>query len=57
MEKFVLFSVVLMTVVVPAVTAAERDSRLALRKALSCTLIGLVAYVASVIFIYPRLLH
>jgi uncharacterized membrane protein len=38
------------------VAAAERNSRVALRKMLAWMLIGIFAYLASVVFIYPRLL-
>jgi hypothetical protein len=56
MEKLVLFSIVVVMIVVPAVAAVEGNPRLALRKAVFWTLIGILAYVASVVFIYPRLL-
>ena len=56
MEKLVLLSIVAVMIVVPAVAAGERNPRLALRKAVLWTLIGILAYVASVVFIYPRLL-
>lgn len=56
MEKLVLLSIVAVMIVVPAGAAVERNPRLALRKAVLWTLIGIVGYVASVVFIYPRLL-
>lgn len=55
MEKLVLFSIVALTVVVPAVAAAERRPRLALQKTLGWMLIGIFAYLVSVVFVYPRL--
>jgi len=55
MEKLVLLSIVAVTIVVPAVAATERNPRLALRKALLWTMLGIFAYLISVIFIYPRL--
>ena len=54
MSKVVLFSIVAITVVVPAIAATERNPYLALRKALAWTLIGIFVYLVSVIFIYPR---
>jgi hypothetical protein len=56
MEKLVLLSIVAVTIAVPAAAAAERNSRVALRKTLAWMLIGIFAYLASVVFIYPRLL-
>jgi hypothetical protein len=56
MEKLVLLSIVAVTIIVPAVAAAEPNPRRALRKALAWTVLGILAYVISVIFIYPRLI-
>lgn len=56
MEKLVLLSIVALTVIVPAVAATERNPRVALQKVLAWTLIGIFAYLVSVMFIYPRLL-
>jgi hypothetical protein len=56
MEKLVLLSIVAVTIAVPAVAAAERNSRVALRKTLAWMLIGIFVYLASVMFVYPRLL-
>lgn len=56
MEKLILLSIVAVTIVVPAVAATEPDPRRALRKALAWTVIGIFAYLISVIFIYPRLI-
>ena len=56
MEKIVLLSIVAVTILVPALAANGRDPRRALEKALAWTLIGFVAYLVAVIFIYPRLL-
>ncbi|HEX9486850.1 MAG TPA: hypothetical protein VF976_07275 [Gemmatimonadales bacterium] len=55
MEKLVLFSIVAVTIIAPAVAAADRNPRLGLQKALAWTLIGILVYLLSVIFIYPRL--
>ncbi|HKC59989.1 MAG TPA: hypothetical protein VKB92_07880 [Myxococcales bacterium] len=56
MEKLVLFSIVALTIIVPAVAATERNARLALQKVLAWTLIGILAYLVAVMFVYPRLL-
>jgi hypothetical protein len=55
MEKLVLFSIVALTIVVPAVAAAERNPRLGLQKTVAWMLIGIFAYLVSVVFVYPRL--
>jgi cell division protein FtsW (lipid II flippase) len=54
MAKLILLSIVAVTVAIPALAARERNPRRALRKALTWTFIGIVAYVLSVIFLYPR---
>jgi hypothetical protein len=56
MEKLVLFSIIALTIIVPAVAATERNARLALQKVLAWTLIGIFAYLVAVMFVYPRLL-
>jgi hypothetical protein len=56
MEKLVLLSIVAVTIIVPAVAAAERSPRLALQKVLAWTLIGIFGYLVAVLFIYPRFL-
>jgi hypothetical protein len=56
MQKLVLFSIVALTIAAPAVAATERSPRLALQKALAWMLIGIVAYLAAVLLVYPRLL-
>ncbi|HKC58504.1 MAG TPA: hypothetical protein VKB92_00285, partial [Myxococcales bacterium] len=56
MDKWVLFSIVAVTIIVPAVAATERSPRLALQKVLAWTLIGIFAYLVAVLFIYPRFL-
>jgi len=56
MQKIILFSIVAFTIAAPAVAAAERSPRIALQKTLAWTLIGILAYVASVLLVYPRLL-
>ena len=55
MEKLLLISIVALTIVVPAVAAAERNARLALQKTLAWMLIGIFAYLVSVVFVYPWL--
>jgi hypothetical protein len=57
MEKLVLLSILAITIVAPAVAAAERSPGLALRKVVVWTLIGIFAYLIAVLFIYPRLLR
>ena len=54
MEKLILLSIIAVTVVLPAVAATERNPRRALRNALGWTLIGILVYLLSVIFVYPR---
>jgi len=56
MEKVVLVSIVAVTFLAPALAAGIRNPRLALRKALIWTAIGILVYLVSVVFIYPRLL-
>jgi len=56
MAKLILLSIVAVTLIVPAVAAAERSPRLALQKVLAWTLIGIFVYLVAVLFIYPRLL-
>ena len=55
MEKLVLLSIVAVTIIAPAAAAAERNPRLALQKTLAWMLIGIFAYLVSVVFVYPRL--
>ena len=56
MDKLLLFSVVALTIIVPAVAATERKARLALQKVLAWTLIGIFVYLVAIMFVYPRLL-
>jgi hypothetical protein len=56
MQKIILFSIVALTIAAPAVAATERNPRIALQKTLAWTLIGILAYLASVLLVYPRLL-
>ena len=55
MQKFILISIILVTVLVPALAARERNSRLALQKMLAWTVLGIALYVLSLLFVYPRL--
>lgn len=55
MQKFILISIILVTVLVPALAARERNSRRALQKMLAWTVLGIALYVLSLLFIYPRL--
>jgi len=52
MEKLVLLSIVAVTIAVPAVAAAERNSRVALRKTLAWMLIGLLPAIVGTISLY-----
>jgi hypothetical protein len=54
MQKLILVSILVMTIAIPAVAAREKDPRRALRKAVTWTLVGIVVYTLSVIFIYPQ---
>jgi hypothetical protein len=55
MDKLVLLSIVALTIVVPAIAARERNPRFAFEKMLVWMLMGIFTYVASVLFVYPRL--
>jgi hypothetical protein len=55
MDKLVLLSIVAVTIVVPAMAATEPNPRVALRRALVGTLVGIFAYLVAVMFVYPRL--
>jgi len=55
MQKLILISIIAVTVVVPALAARERNPRRALRKMVLWTLLGVGAYVVSLLFVYPRL--
>ncbi len=54
MQKLILVSILAITIAIPTVAARDPDPRRALRKAVTWTLVGIVAYTLSVIFIYPR---
>jgi hypothetical protein len=56
MQKFVLMSILAISVILPAIAAREQNPRLALRKALLWTVLGIFGYVIAVVFVYPRLL-
>jgi hypothetical protein len=55
MEKLVLFSIVAVTILAPAVAAKEHSPRLALQKAVVWMLAGIALYLGLVMFVYPRL--
>lgn len=55
MQKLILISIIAVTIVVPAFAARERNPRRALRKMLFWTLLGVGAYVVSLLLVYPRL--
>ena len=57
MEKILLVSIVAITFIGPALAAGIQHPRVALRKAVLWTGIGVLAYLASVVFIYPRLVE
>lgn len=54
MQKLVLVSILLVSILAPALAARERSPRLALQKALAWTLGGILLYVLAVLYIYPR---
>jgi len=56
MPKFILMSILAISVILPAIAAREPNPRLALRKALLWTILGVFFYVFAVLFVYPRLL-
>ncbi|HZR07415.1 MAG TPA: hypothetical protein VFA79_02455 [Myxococcales bacterium] len=56
MQKVILMSILAVSIIVPAIAARERNPRLALRKALLWTAIGVFGYVMGLLFIYPRFL-
>ena len=55
MQKFILISVILVTVLVPVLAARERNPRRALQKMVAWTVLGVAVYVLSLLLIYPRL--
>jgi len=54
MHKVVLISILVMSIVLPAIAAREPRPVLALRRAVWWMVAGTVVYVLSVMFIYPR---
>lgn len=54
MQKLILTSILLITVVLPVIAARERNPRRALQKALFWTLAGIGFYGLAVVFLYPR---
>ena len=55
MQKLVLISVIILSVVAPVIAARTENPRLAFRKALRWCLIGIAVYVLALLVIYPRL--
>ncbi len=55
MRQLILVSILLISIIAPVVAAREQNPRIALRKALTWTLIGILLYLLAVVFIYPRL--
>jgi hypothetical protein len=56
MQKTLLFSILLMTIVLPALAAREPRPLLAIRRAVGWMVAGVVLYVLGLVFVYPRLL-
>lgn len=56
MQKVILMSILALSIIAPAIAARERNPRLALRKVLVWTVIGIFGYVLAVLFVYPRFL-
>lgn len=54
MQKLVLMSIIIISVIAPAVAARQLNPRLGLRKTLTWCLIGMVFYVLALLLIYPR---
>lgn len=54
MQKLILMSVVVMLVALPIRAAAERDPRLALKRALWWSFTAVFVYVLLLLFVYPR---
>ena len=54
--KFVLLSIMIMSILIPARAAAEKNPRVGLRKAIRNMTIFNLIYVLAVVFLYPRLL-
>lgn len=55
MQRFLLVSILAMTIVLPTMAAREPRPRLALRRTVWWMLAGLVAYVLAVALTYARL--
>jgi len=53
-QKLILVSILVLTVILPAVAAREANPRRALRKLLAWSAVGLLAYLLAVVFLYPR---
>ncbi len=54
--KFVLLSLLIMSIIIPARAAAEKNPKTGLRKAIRNVPIFNLLYVLAVVFLYPRLL-
>lgn len=55
MQKFLLVSIVLAHIALPLWAARDRDARRGLKKTLLSMLLFDAAYLAAILFIYPRL--
>lgn len=49
-------SILALTIVVPAIAAREPNPRLALRRAVTWMVVGILGYSIAVLFVYPRFL-
>ena len=56
MQKVVLVSILVISILVPAFAARDENPRRALRRVVVGMLIGICAYVVAVLLIYPRFL-
>jgi hypothetical protein len=54
--KFILLSILVMSILIPARAAGEKNPRAGLKKALRHMTVFNLIYVLAVVFIYPRLL-
>ena len=55
MQKLVLISIIVISVIAPAIAARQLNPRVGLRKTVIWCLAGIVCYVLALLLIYPRL--
>jgi hypothetical protein len=55
MQKLVLISIIVVSMVAPIIASRTENPRLAFRKVLLWCLVGIALYVLAVLLIYPRL--